>query len=296
MSIQSIGLRSVFVTRTSRPATWIVAISLITLYHAAAMPNASATTIDNFQNAGPSNPGDAYYIASNPTTNTMTQYGNPVVTSNTHTLNITDNVSTSVAIGGVRNTTINVIGTLTLDSVRGVIGHDGRLGLDALQVNTNGPVQATVTSTYLQGGTSPAIDLTSGGTQSGIDLKVLSTDQPLGITVTLSNTLTGNSWSSSATAPTNANTAPEDVILPFSSFLGPASPGAGTSINLITIVYNGGASPLADIDFAIGAINTTNTPEPASAALFVIGCVAICGAGYRQSRRRSAMSANSRCV
>ena len=272
---------------------WIVAICLITLYHVAAMNDAGATTIDNFANAGPSNPGNFFYINSNPTSNTMTLAGNPIVTSNTNSLVIVDNVATSVAIGGVRNTAINVLGTLSLDSVSGLIGDDlsKMPNLNGMQINTNGLTQATVTSTYLQGGASSAIDLTSGGTQSGIDFHVLSTDQPLGITVTLANTNTGSShW----TCPRygrpivgNTPTIPEDVIIPFSSFAGPASPGAGSSVNLITIVYNGGASPLENIDFTIGSITTTsaNTPEPASAALLVFGFVAIGGMGCSPARR-----------
>jgi hypothetical protein len=297
MSIQTIGVRSVFAARISRPAMWLVAAAVIMLCCGMATRDAGATTIDDFSQP---TAGTEFFFTTAPVLPAFTSSGNPVVVSNTNSLSLVDNVSPSAVIGGQRRTTINVGGgPLTLTSAEGLIGHDlSPGGLDAMQIATNGTTQATVTSTYLQGGASPAIDLTSGGTQKAIDITVLSTDQPLGITVNLDNFNTGMHWTAHVTAPVNASSTntpsiPENVIIPFSSFAGPALPGAGTSVNQISFVYNGGASPLANIDFTVGAINTTSTPEPASCVLLVFGLAAVVGLGYRQSRRRTAARLHS---
>ncbi len=286
MSIQSIGVRSVFVTRTAWHALWIIAVGLITLYHTAAMQVAGATTIDNFSQP---NLGTQFYVNTLTTLPAFTSAGNPVVVSNTNTLTLNDTVSPSTAIGGERNTTVNVVGTLTPDSVEGLIGAVGPSGPNGMQIGAHGTTLTSITSMYLPGGVSPTIDLTNGGTQKAVVVNVVSTDQPLSITANLSNST--QHWSYSTTAPVNYDSitktfVPENITMPFRAFSGPA--GAGTSVNQITFTYNGGASSLSNIDFTIGSITTTNTPEPGSAALLAIGLVAFGGMACRQARRQSA--------
>ncbi len=262
MSKPSIVVHFDVATRVALRVLWHVAAVAIMLGTSLWAGDARATTIDDF-----SQPLGTQFFVTTLTAAmlpTMTTDGNPVVVSNTNTLNLVDNVPSTYVIGGQRQTQINVFGVLTPDSVTGVVGHDNSNGLNALQLATNGVNQATISNTYLQGGNSPTIDLTSGGTQSGIDIKVLGTDQPLSITAILSNST--QQWKDSVivTTPYDALTktyTPVNVILPFSAFSG--GPGAGTSVNQISFVYNlNGGSPLANIDFTIGAITTTNTPEP----------------------------------
>ncbi len=292
MSKQSIVVRFVLTARAALTAQWIVAVVVIMLCSSLVVCDARATTIDDFTQPAL---GTQFFVTTLTTLPAFTSAGNPVVFSNTNTLNLDDHVSPSSVIGGERKTSVNVFGTLTPNTITGVVGHDNSSGLNAMQIATNGTAQSIITSTYLPGGASPTIDLTSGGTQSGLDIKVLNTDEPLTIKAILSNS--SQQWTDSVTVttPYDAITktyTPVDALLPFSAF----GPGAGTSVNQISFVYNfNGGSPLANIDYNIGSITTTNTPEPASAVLMGLGLV-VGGLGCRQARRRAVARAHAPVV
>ncbi len=272
--------------------SWILALVLITLCSTGAL-STSAATIDDFSQP---NLGTYFMITTDPgpfPATTMGPNAYPFVASNTPSVSLDQTGLGSNTIGGERKTDISVSGVLTADTISGIVGYDADHGLDAMQISTNGvsSITPTVTLTYLPPGVTP--DLTNGGLDTYIALTVLSTDETLSITAGLSNG--AQQWTYKTTAPSLYDAVhnvylSQTVLIPFSSFttMDPTSPAAGTDVNQLTFTFTGDAN----IDFSIGGISTTNVPEPASAALLALGCVAI-GAMVRGKARRRSLSARA---
>ena len=250
-----------------------IAVSLAACVNSA---SASSLLIDNFSTPDPS---QFYVVGSH---------------------NIVTSYQTSSSLGGQRDTLLDVVGTPTPVSLIAVVGHDHVNNMDDLEVATIGNSPGVVLLQYsgvhnfntgngtlvngyaLGGAPHTGIDLTNGGVNHFFGFTIGSSDEALGISVTVTSPgPNGTELTSTGIALVQTTSTPSTVTIPFASLVGSASMSNADSV---TFAFNSTFAP--NIDFTLMQINTMNpVPEPSSYVLSAAGFTALLGLGMKSKRR-----------
>ncbi|HEX3727509.1 MAG TPA: PEP-CTERM sorting domain-containing protein [Pirellulales bacterium] len=206
--------------------------------------------------------------------------------------------TTTAAIGGQRDMTVNVHGQAYANSVEGLVGYDQDFNMNAMQIGTNGTAGAKVTLNYsadndsgTDGESHPAIsnsafDLTGGGTDDRFLIQFVGSDaRPtvgLGITVTITSP---GGLQSVGTALAPNMLSPFNLYIKFSDLVGNASPA---NVSGIAFTFNANQTP--NVDFEVQMLGTTGpaVPEPTSIALAMTGAGTLAAVAIARRRRTAA--------
>jgi hypothetical protein len=203
---------------------------------------------------------------------------------------------TPSAIGGQRDTLINVQGSSTPNSSVTAIGPIPSLEIDALAVGTNGfsptvarlqysglvsqPSSTSLVNGHNLGG-GEGIDLTGGGTNTTFEMYFFSVDaQPTaGLSLAVIITSPGNKTSTANVTVPNSLSG-FNYFVPFNKLVGNA---LLTQVDSISFVLNGAQTPNVDYELTFVAA----VPEPGSEALMISAVGSLATVGYlRRWRRR----------
>ena len=194
--------------------------------------------------------------------------------------------SSTGAIGGERDTLVQVVGQAMPSSMVGMIGDyqgNGNDGLSALQVGTDGLARGIVTLQYsgtdthntstslvnahgLNGGL--GVDLTNGGTNDQFLLEFASSDaQPtVGLDVKITITSPGGKISTVTATAVNSLSV-FNMYIPFSGPHGLVGTASLSHVDSITFVFNG-VNQAPNVDYEVMMLGTVEptipTPEPES--------------------------------
>jgi hypothetical protein len=198
---------------------------------------------------------------------------------------------TNSALGGQRDSLIQVFGFAEPFAAVGLLGFDTSYSIPGMQLSTNGlaPTVTTLqysginnsnTATALNNAHNLAnglgIDLSDGGTNDRFEIQFYSVDALPTSGLDLAVTITSpGGLSSSTTVIVPSSQAEQVVDIPFSKLVGAASV---TDVNSVTFVFNG-QNHTANVDFGVQRLIAT-VPEPTSATLLVTAAVALGLAAY----------------
>jgi hypothetical protein len=129
------------------------------------------------------------------------------------------------------------------------------------------------------------MDVTDGGTSTGIAMHFLSADHPATVTATLD--IAGPNGPLTQTLPkaVGAGVLLFDFDLFLNSLLAPTPVTSSTAVTGIHFKIQGTPDGDYNIDFIDTAVET---PEPSTWAMFGLGLVGLTGWGWRRRRQRAA--------